>query len=254
MTIKVHLPKGRRGLVVTAGITATLAVVGVATAPAWAGSNRSQKTRPAVPLSAPASGNSLTAVKQRVDRRVDRATSAIDRITAALPGDAHLTAAEVSFARGDLASLRSDLTALKAKVDGENSVPAIRADVRAARRTVSANPSAEQGALLLRAAVANRYLDAVSSRIGRAQTRIDAAKQGGKDVTAAQTALADAQAKVADARGHLAGFAPALLSAQPPAAGFAAAKASLQSVRTDVEAIRHDAKVIRQTLGVSTSR
>jgi hypothetical protein len=251
MTSKLHLPKGRRGLVATAGITATLAVVGVATAPAWAGSNSSQKSRPAVPLSAPASGHSLTAVKQRVDRRIDRGVTAIDRLTAALPRDVQLTAAEVSLAQGDLASLRDDLTALKAKVDGENSVTAIWADVRAARGTVSTNPSAEQGALLLRAAVTNRYLDAVGDRIGRAQTRIDAAKQAGKDVTAAQTALADVQVKVADARSHLAGLAPALLSAQPPAAGFAAAKASLQAVRTDVRAIRQDVKVIRQSLVTS---
>src|SRR6516165_9753742 len=104
MTIKPHVPKGRRGLVATAGITATLAVVGVATAPAWAGSNSSQKPRAAVSLSAPAS-NSLSAVKQRVDRRIDRGVTEVDRLTAALPRDAHLTAAEVSLAQGDMAHL-----------------------------------------------------------------------------------------------------------------------------------------------------
>jgi hypothetical protein len=102
---------------------------------------------------------------------------AVDRITAAVPNDAHLTAMEQSVARADLTTLRVGLNDLKTKVDAETAVAAVRADTRAARGAVTTNPAFEQGALLVKAAVANRYLDAVSNRIGRAQTRIDAAKQ-----------------------------------------------------------------------------
>jgi hypothetical protein len=251
VTIKLQLPKGGRGLVVTAGIAATLAVVGVTTAPAWAGS-RAPTSAPAVSSTppGPSTPSGLTAVKRRVDRRVNQAIAAINGITA--PKGVHLTAAELSVARADLNTLRAGLNRLKTKVDGETSVAAVRADVRAARHAAASNPTLEQGVLLVKAAAANRYLDAVSNKIGPAQTRIDAAKQAGKDVAAAQTALADARAKVADARSHLGGFAPALLSAKPPATGFAAARTSLAAVRTDIVAIRHDASLIRQVLGLST--
>jgi hypothetical protein len=254
MSTNVRRPELRRPLLAVAAVSVGLLVAGVAaTSSAWAGSAPpSTTTLPAAsgsaPASGPASAGRVAVAKARVDVSVDRRVATIDRVSARISSDTNLTAAEKATLTGDLGTRRADLGSLKAKVDGESTVAAIKADVKAARSAGKGDQSAELATLYLRGADASAYLDAVDRRVGTLQSRLDKAKAAGKDVTAAQNAVADLQAKVTDARAHLKGFGQALLSAQPASAGFPAAKATLKAVHTDVTFIRKDAGVIRGAL------
>ena len=164
--------------------------------------------------------------------------AAIDRVTARISTNANLTPAERTTVGGDLGTLKSGLVALKAKVDAETTTDAIKADVKAARTAAKGNPAIEVGSLYVRADGATAYLDAVTARVAKIQSKL----------TAPNSALADIQAKVADARSHLNGFDAALLEPQPASpAQVATATAAMKAVAGDLSAIRKDVKGLRQS-------
>jgi hypothetical protein len=257
---KGHHPTSRRALLGVAAVSAALAVAGVAaTSPAWAGSGPSAGPTQAVaasalPTIAAVTSDPITIAKARVDRSVDRQVATIDRVNARLANGTNLTASERTTLTTDLSERRTGLTALKAKVDGDSTVAAIKADVKAAAAAAKGNPAVELASLHLRAADASAYVAALDRRVATMQSKLDAAKTAGKDVTAAQNALTDLQAKLTDARSHLDGFDAALPAGQPTNAGFAPAAMALKAVHADVTSIRKDATVIRQALHPASTR
>jgi hypothetical protein len=253
MSTNIHRPELRRPLLAVAAVSVGLLVAGVAaTSSAWAGSAPPTTTLSAASgfaaTSGPASADRVAVAKARVDVSVDRRVATIDRVIARISSDTNLTAAEQATLTGDLSTRRAGLAALKAKVDGESTVAAIKADVKAARIAGKGDSSVELATRYLQGADASAHLDIVDRHVATLQSRLDKAKAAGRDVTAAQNAVADLQAKVTDARAHLKGFGQALLSAQPASAGFPAATATLKAVRTDLSSIRKDGAVIRGAL------
>jgi hypothetical protein len=256
MSGTVHHLKSRRLLLGGVAAAAVVAVAGLAATHAWGQSTAttaalpvatpvtgSPATTPSPPTTAP-SGDQLTVAKTRVDLRVDRQLAAIDRASARMAAKADLNPSQRSTVGSDLGTLRSGLVALKAKVDAETSVEAVRADVKAARLAAKTNPGIEVGSLYVRADGATAYLDAVSGRVATIQSKL---KASAPDAAAVNNAISDIQAKVADARGHLSGFDSALLVPTPPTpAQVSAATTGLKSVATDLTAIRKDVRSIRQ--------
>jgi hypothetical protein len=237
MSARVHHLKSRRAWLGAVAAIAVLAVGGFATTQAWAQSTTT--TTPAAPSPA-ASADQLTVAKNRVDLKVDRRVAAIDRVSARVAANANLSAAQRTTLTTSLGTLKSGLVALKAKVDGETTSQAIKADVKAAGEAAKANPSVEVATLYARADAASAYLDAVTARVATIKSKL-------KAPAAANTVLSDVQAKVADARNYLNGFDAALLEPAPAsAAQVTAATAALKAVGTDVSAIRKDVKNLRQ--------
>jgi hypothetical protein len=262
MSARVHHLKSRRALLGAVAASAVLAVAGFATSQAWGQSTGTAAATtgptttvgPAPASGAPASGAPTTAApsgdplavaKNRVDLRIDRQVALIDRVSARVPSNADLSPAERTAVTGDLATLKSGLVALKAKVNADTTVAAVKTDVKAARSATKDNTGIEAAALYVRADDATAYLDAVTGRIATIQSK---RKASGADTTTLNNALSDIQAKVTDAHNHLAGFDAALLSPDPPsAAQLTTAATALKAVQADLTAIRTDVRGLRRS-------
>jgi hypothetical protein len=176
---RIKIPMSARIKPVTIGVMAAVVVGGVAAAsPASAGSGAGTS-----PTSAPAAATrnlSPSVLKERVSLRIDRMVAAVDRVSAGVPNDKDLTPAEKATAQTDLSAARRGPTELRAKVDAETTVSAIKGDLKSARSAIKSNTTFEQAALLVRGANGEAFINTIEARIARIQAKISAAKAAGK--------------------------------------------------------------------------
>ena len=201
-------------------------------------------------------GADISTLRALGDCEINRRFETLNDLASRVSGSKVLTTSDASALTAEIGSTRSGLTSLKATIDAETSLPALRAEIaRIAtdyRVYVLVVPqvnlvSAADGvvAAQTRFATVNTNLTA----------RIAAAKAKGKDVTAAQADLDKMNAAVAAAVG-LAGPLPATLLPLTPAqynggtAGpvLAGARTALGQARDQLKAAVADAKACRDAL------
>ena len=150
---------------------------------------------------------------------INRRLATLNRLTATVDASKGLTSSDAAALSSDIGAARSGLTGLKATIDGQTRIPALKAEiVQIATRYrvyVLLGPQvrltiAADDVLALKPA-----FDGISATL---TGRIATAQRNGKDVTSAQAALDAMNAAVADAVA-LASPLPAKLVALPPA-GF----------------------------------
>jgi hypothetical protein len=215
----------------------------------------------AIGLGAPAQAASpaprTLAAEQAVARaRIDGRLHTLAALKTALGAATNLTSGHRTTLAGLIDSDVSGLTALRAKVDGEQAVDAVRADERAmvvnyriyllvvpkVRLTIASDVETAAIARL------GKVHDALAAAIAKAQSQ-------GKDVTAEQAELTDLANQAAAAQAAIAGKADALLAVAPSAdasAMTAAVSPVRQAVRTARQDLRKavaDAHKIRDQLG-----
>jgi hypothetical protein len=190
------------------------------------------------------------------DCEINRRFTTLDTLAAKITASKVLTTSDAASLKTEIASTKTGLTSLKATIDSETSVPALRVDIPKIaaeyRVYLLVAPqvnlvSAADGVL----AAQTRFAD-VNTRLA---ARIAAAKAAGKDTTAAQTALNAMNAAVTNAVG-LAQPLPAKLLPLIPAqynAGTAgpiltSARTALGQARDQLKAAVASAKACRDAL------
>ncbi len=151
------------------------------------------------------------------------------------------------------------LTSLKAKIDADTDITALRADVKSVvasyRIFFLVIP---QGRIIAAGDRALTISDDMITIGVKLQARISAAQTAGKDVTALNTALVDFNAKVADAKTQIAAATAKVVNLVPDQgdktvaasnkAALMAARADIKAATTDLQAARKDSKTIVQGL------
>jgi hypothetical protein len=230
---------------VAATALATTLVAGAAAGPAVAAPPTTSRQRQAA---------GIAYLKQRGNIEIDRRLGALTTLRGVVTDATHLTDADRRSLLTTIDDDTTGLTALKAKIDNDTDLATARADVKSIVTAYRVYVLLEPKVHLVRAADASSALgDAFGTLATKLQTRIDAAKQAGKDVTAAQAALDDLQAKVADATGKAAPIPGQVVPLTP--AGYpgnrptlVAARGTMLLVKADYEAARTDAKNVVNAL------
>jgi hypothetical protein len=202
----------------------------------------------------------LSDVQARVGRRISRRIDVLNHLIARVHSNAHLTASDQSLLLKEDQGAVASLTGLKTKVDADTTTADVRTDEKqVASFHVYAFIVPQNHRLIV---VSN--LQFVATKIGGAlatfQTKLDALKAQGNDVSAMQALLNDANSKLQTINGQLATDESALAGLTPtspnPGATFSQVRKDLGSVRLELLDIRKDLVQLRadaQALKNSTS-
>jgi hypothetical protein len=224
-----------------------IAATAIATALVTGGAAASAVAAPPT-TSAQRQAAGIAFLKQRGNIEIDRRLGALTTLRGVVTDAKHLTDADRQSLLTEINNDTSGLTALKTKIDNDTELATTRADVKSIVTAYRVYVLLEPKVHLVRAADASSDLgDAFGRLATKLQTRIDTAKHGGKDVTAAQAALDDLRAKVADAKGKAAPIPADVVPLTP--AGYpgnrptlVAARGTMLLVKADYETARSDAK------------
>ena len=197
----------------------------------------------------------LQPVKTLVDSRIDGRLHTLGGLKTAVDAASHLSAGHRSTLAALIAADTAGLTALRAKVDAETTVQAVRTDERSMvddyRIYLLVVPK-------VRFAIASDAELADVQKLADARDKlaaaIAAAQAAGKDVSAEQAELADLTNQIGAPQSALAGKVDALLAVapSPDAAAMTAAVApvrnAVRTAREDLAKGLADAKRIRDQL------
>ena len=225
------------GLLAIGSVAPTLAVQ--AASPLAPEVSSAVGTRPCLAEAAAAKDNGIGHLRTLGDCEIDRRLDTITRIQGRVASADSLTAADRTELQSQLSADASGLTTLRARIDGESNVDALRADLKKIvadfRIYLLMVPKASD------VIAADSELAAVA-RLGtlgtKLQARIDADKAAGKDVTGAQADLDAMTAKVAQVSPLVAGIPAAVLPLTPAQYNAGTAKPILVSSRASLQAGR----------------
>jgi hypothetical protein len=199
---------------------------------------------------------SVEALKAFGDCEINRRFTTLTDLSAKITTSKVITSSDAAALQGEISSTRSGLTSLKATIDAETTVIALKADITKIATNYRVYLLVVPQVNLVNAAdgvlAAQTRFAGINTKLTAA---IAAAKAAGKDTTAAQTALTAMNASVTAAVG-LATPLPASLLALTPAqynggtAGpvLAGARTALGTARTDLKNAIASAKACRDAL------
>lgn len=190
------------------------------------------------------------------DCELARRFTTLDRLTAGIGQAKTLTDTHRTALLAIIARTRTGLTALRSTIDADATVAALRADLPKIAQDYRVYLLVAPQVRLTRAADAGAAavtrLNAVAARL---QARIDRQRAAGKDVTAAQAALADlerntalAAAQVGPVAGHVLPLLPADWNDGTAKPILVAARGSIKTARAELQAARKDAQACRSDL------
>lgn len=243
------------GLVVAGLLAISSATVVTAASPAIAG-GPAGKGVCATAAAAVKAGASVGTLRAFGDCEIARRFTTLDNAATKISGSKVMTSADKSALSGEVASTKSGLTALKAKIDAETSLPALKLEVRQIATSFRVYLLVVPQVNLVNGADAVQATKAVFDKVNTTLTaRIAAAKAAGRDTTAAQADLDAMNAAVSQALSSTAPLPAALLPLTPAQynAGMAGpvltnARATLVQARGLLQAARKDAQACRDAL------
>ncbi len=197
--------------------------------------NQAPRARQCAAELAAARDNGVGNLRKLGDCEIDRRLVTITKLQGRVSAARGLTDADRAALQSQLAADTSGLTALRATIDGETNVTALRADLKQIVTNfriyvLMAPKTAEVIAADTELAAVTR-LGTVESRL---QARIDADNAAGKDTTQAQSDLAAMQAKVVQVALLVQGIPPAVLPLTPAQYNAGTARPILMSSRTSL--------------------
>ena len=186
------------------------------------------------------------------DCEISRRLATLTTLSGIVSGAKGMTTSDKAALVAELGSTRSGLTALKATIDSQTSIPALKLDIVAIDAKFRVYLLVAPQVDLARAAddvvALQPHFASISTNLA---ARIATAQGNGKDVSAAQTALADMNAKVAAAAALAAPVPQKLLplTAAQFNAGIAGpivtgARNSVAQARDDLKAAVADGKAV----------
>jgi hypothetical protein len=243
------------GLAVAALLAFSSATIVTAASPVVAG-GPAGKGVCATQASGAQAGASIETLRAFGDCEVARRMTTLGNLEAKISGSKYLTGSDASALSAEVATTKTGLTALKAQIDAETSLDALKAEVKQIATEFRVYLLVVPQVNLVNGAdavgTAKATFDTVSTKLA---ARIAAEKAAGKDTTAAQADLDAMNAAVTQAAG-LAQPLPATLLALTPAqwnAGTAgpvltSARAALVQARGLLKTARADAVACRDAL------
>lgn len=228
-------------------------------------------TTPAFAQIATSSAKNQTAQSQRIANMKDKANQEIDRRLNSLNKLINRIQAMKKITEADKTSLISlaqdqitNLTALKDKINTDSDLNTLKTDVGSITTQYRIYMLFIPRIHIL--AASDKLLeiaDDINQIVPKLQSRIQAAEQAGKDVSAAQTTLADLQVKLADMQSQVKS-AQELVTSLTPDQGNKTKTASnktalqnalkkLQAARQDLRTAVQDIQTIKQNLNATSS-
>ena len=220
------------------------------------GGNQAQGARQCAAELTAARDNGVGNLRALGDCEIDRRLATITKLQGRVAAAKGLTDADRATLQSQLADDASGLTALRATIDGETNVTALRADLKQIVTSfrvyvLMAPKTAEVIAADTELAAVTR-LGIVESKL---QARIDLDKAAGKDVTKAQRDLDAMQTKVARVSPLVQGIPASVLPLTPAQYNAGTARPILASARTSLRTgrrllagARADARACRAAL------
>jgi hypothetical protein len=201
-------------------------------------------------------GASVTTLQAMGDCEINRRFATLNDLGSRVSGSKVLTSSDAAALTAEIGSTRSGLTSLKATIDAETSLPALRAEiVRIAtdyRVYLLVGPQVNLVSAADGVVASQTRISTVNTNL---TARIAAAKAAGKDVTSAQADLDKMNAAVTAAVGLPNPLSAALLALTPAqynggTAGpvLASARTALGQARDQLKAAVADAKACRDAL------
>lgn len=194
----------------------------------------------AAPAQAATADDTVARLKQKVTERIDLRLRALERGEARLDRKKHVTDAHRDVLQDLVDADVAGLTALKAKVAGETTAEALKADATSMindyRIFILVMPKLRLTAVADNEAAATDRLQAAHDKLA---DLIAKAKAAGKDTAGAERALAAMQGSIDDAEDGLAGQVDALLALKPGPDGTAIREA-VAKIRSALRAVRSE--------------
>jgi hypothetical protein len=202
------------------------------------------------------SGATVETVRAFGDCEINRRFTTLDDLSAKITGSKVMTSSDASALQGEIGSTRSGLTSLKATIDAETSLTALRADIVKIATDYRVYLLVGPQVNLVNGADAVLFAQTKFAEINtNLAARIAAAKAHGKDTTAAQAALDAMNTAVSQAAGLATPLPAALLPLTPAqynggTAGpvLTNAKTALGQARDLLKSASADAKACRDAL------
>ena len=186
----------------------------------------------------------LARLKTRGDAEIARRLTTLDQLSHVISDAKHISDGDKTTLTTIVVNDRSGLTTLKTKIDADTDVATARVDVQSIVTSFRVYVLLMPQVHLVRASDVG--LDAVTRLDGlaaRLQTRIDADRAAGKDVTRAQASVDDLKAQTKAAAGVLAPVPDQVTSLTPPQ--WPGAQSTLKSARESLRTARHDLQAAR---------
>jgi hypothetical protein len=188
--------------------------------------------------------DNLDAARTRVDGRIQSRIAQLNALIKRVQNDSHLPASDQSLLLDEEQAAVNDLTALKAKIDADTTVADIRADQAQIASFHVNDFILPRGRSLVMVddmlAIANKTNTAISS----IQSKLNTLSGKGVNISAVQSALADASAKIQAEITLLSGDESTLVGLTPTspnlASTFAQIRKDLSTARSDFKAVRAD--------------
>jgi hypothetical protein len=243
----------RIGLPVLAAAAAAAATLALAAAPAAAATHASAAPA-ALPSPNPA-GAGVDAARTGVTNRINLRLASLTALRTAVNGAQRLTAAHKASLTAIIDHAQQGLTALNAKVAGETTLAALKADAQSMvddyRTYVLIEPQVH---LVIAVDLESTAAGTLHQVVDKESAAIDAAKAAGKDVAKAEVSLADLRAQLTAADAAITGKADVLLAIKPGPDATAIrgqispVREGVRAARTDLRKAAQDARQIRQEL------
>ena len=158
----------------------------------------------------------LDNLKKSADREITRRLTTLGTLTSQVAAMVRLNATDKAALTSQISGEITDLTALKAKIDSDTDLATARTDAAAIVTDYRVYALIVPKVHLLRTAdIQLTNEDKLSTFATKLQTRIDAAKANGKNVTAIQATLNDMNTQTASARTITQSADQALRALQP---------------------------------------
>ena len=225
------------GLLVIGSVAPTYAVG--ATSPLVPEAGTAAAARSCTDETAAARDRSVASLRALGDCEIDRRLDTITKLQSRVTDAAALAAGDRAALLSQLTADTSGLTALRAVIDGETNIDALRADLK--KIATDFRIYLLQVPKVAGVIAADNELAAVGrlgTRSTKLQARVDTDKAAGKDVTGAQSDLDAMNAKVAQVSSLVAGVPAALLPLTPAEYNAGTAKPVLLSSRTSLQSGR----------------
>lgn len=156
--------------------------------------------------------NIITKGNQEISRRL----TSLNNLTAKINAATKLTASNKTALSSEVATEISGLTALKTKLDAETTIAGAKADAQQIYGDYRVYALILPKVHLIKLADDIQAADSkLTALAGKLQTRISAAQQAGKDVSALQTQLADMNSKISAAQNTASQVESSVINLQP---------------------------------------
>ncbi len=181
------------------------------------------------------------------DKEIDRRIAALNRVATRVNAMKRISAEQKATLLSQIQIATSNLNALKVKIDADTDPATLKADkqsiVTSYRVFLLLIPKVE---IMAHADISLQLASQMAADNATIQAKIDAAKTGGKDVSALTALLTDRTAKITDAQAKAQSAIDSVAALTPE--GYPANKPTLLAGRDTLKTVREDLKAAYQDL------